>query len=327
MAKIKTIDDLNSVYLVYGTEKYLLDEAVARLKTTFAAAGDLTLNFERFAPPTSADKILNACLTIPFLSDRRLVIVDDFESLAADDKNALADYVKAPSPETTLVLVQSGATKTGKVKVDKRTRLFKAADSAGAAYEFKMDSKEIGRWIKDAFLKRNKVVTDEGVAYLRDFVSSDLRRLDNEIEKITLFADETKKIDVDQVRAAVSPSPETEVFDLIDAVISSDRSGALLLLNRLLTQDDNLGGIFFLLQQQLRLLLKIKAMSGRNDREIAAGLKVSPGRVFFLKKQSGALTETALTSALCAMADADRSRKSGREEPKLIMEKLLVDIC
>lgn len=328
MAKTTALEKLKSVYLIYGVERYLLDEALERLKTIVAAGGDLTLNFEKFTPGASADQIIGACQSIPFLAERRLVVVEDYESLSPDDKSKLADYVSDPSPYAILVLVQHGANKTGKVKVDKRTRLFKAADAGGQAYEYKLDAAGLDRWIKEAFLNRNKVVTDEAVAYLREAVANDLWRMDSEIEKISQFADEIKKIDIEQVRSVASASPETGVFDLIGALVGGKRQESLLLLSRLLEDREAAGRIFYVLEDQLRLIIRAKAQldKGIPDREAAGILKVSPGRIYYLKNQSRAFSYPQLKRALGLIAQADLQRKTGQLEPKLILEKLVVDM-
>lgn len=326
---MKTARDLKPVYLIYGVEKFLLDEALDRLKKTIATGGDLVLNYEKIQPPLAADRIIDACLTTPFLAERRLIVVEDFETMTSADKNKLADYIRDPSPHTVLVLVQAGAAASGKAKVDKRSRLFKETEVKGQAYEYKLDFATLNRWIKDSFLKRNKVATDEAVAYLIEALPNDLWRLESEIEKVSLYAEETKKIDVDTVKQAASPSPEAGVFDLISAVTSGDQSLALTLLARILDGKDTLGKVFYLLEDQFRLIMKIKALvaEGISDKEAAAALRISTGRLFYLKKQNRSLTATQLKSALNLIAAADFERKTGRQEPRLILERLIVDIA
>ena len=65
---------------------------------------------------------------MPFMSERRLVIVRHAEKMSAAGQTVLAEYAEDPSPSTVLVLVAS--------KADKRTRLYKAVEKTGQVSEY-----------------------------------------------------------------------------------------------------------------------------------------------------------------------------------------------
>jgi len=327
MVKTKTIEDLKGVYFLYGGEKYLVDEAISRLKTIIEKGGDLTLNLERFTAPRDVSDILNACFTPPFLSQKRLVIVEEIERLAPSDRDRLVDYVENPMHHTVLIMVQTGLNKSKKPNIDKRTKLFKKCDKLGYVYEYKIEQKNIKYWIKDEFLKRNKVPTDQVVQLLGQIGANDLRRLSSEIEKISLYADGTKKIDMDHIREVISLSAEAEVFDLIEKVVAGDVDSSLDLLAVILDEDDEVGKIFYLLEQQISLLLKGKEYhdKGIPDKEMAGLLRISPGRLYYLKTQLRSVSIENLKNMLELLARADHRRKQSLEDNRLILERFIVD--
>ena len=121
-----TLADLKLVYLIYGSEDLRLAQALARLKKRVAEVADLDFNFDTFdGESAKADDIVAACNTLPFLSERRLVVVKNVDKMNADGTNTLATYVADPSPTTILVMVA--------VKLAKNTRLYKAVDKIGGA--------------------------------------------------------------------------------------------------------------------------------------------------------------------------------------------------
>ena len=68
--------EFKSVYLLYGEEEYLKKQYKDRLKK--AVAGDDTMNYSYFDGESANVKdILDVCETLPFFSDRRLVVMED----------------------------------------------------------------------------------------------------------------------------------------------------------------------------------------------------------------------------------------------------------
>lgn len=327
MTRIKTVADLKPVYVLYGPERFLVDEAIERLKNILGDSVDISLNMEKFSSPSGADDILNACFTPPFLSEKRLVIIEDFETLPQEEKNRLAEYIENPSHFTVFILVQTGVNNTGKTKVDKRSRLFKKAESLGFAFEYRLDPKNQRQWIKNRFLDRNKVPTEKAVEYLIDSGGSDLRRLDNEIEKISLFADSVKKIDIEHIREAASLSPEAKVFDLIESIVKGDTDASLRILSLMIEEKEIIGKVFYLLEQQIRLLIRAKDLLTKKvpDTEASRILGISPGRLYFLKAQIRSVSEEKLEKMIENLAAADHKRKLSADDPRLILERFIVE--
>ncbi|PIY36985.1 MAG: DNA polymerase III subunit delta, partial [Candidatus Aquicultor secundus] len=69
----------------------MIDEALARLRKRISAQFDLDFNFDQFSgAETNAGKIMQAANTLPFMSDKRLIIVKDVEKLSSEDTSQLA---------------------------------------------------------------------------------------------------------------------------------------------------------------------------------------------------------------------------------------------
>ncbi|HEX21464.1 MAG TPA: DNA polymerase III subunit delta, partial [Actinobacteria bacterium] len=274
-------------------------------------------------------EIINVCVTLPFMSRKRLVVVYDYDSLSTGDKNKLADYFADPAPETILILVQAGSDRFGKVIVNKRTRLFKDANKKGLAFEYKFSSNNITPYIKKAFQRRDKVITSDALNYLSETIAEDLWLLDSEIEKISLYNEAVKKIDLAGVKPIVCPSGEAEVFNLMGCVLKGEKQQALLMLDGLVANTAAGGQIFYNLERQLRLLLRVKgrASQGLSDKELMTKLKISSGRLYFLKKQARTLKSESIKNSLKLLAESDLKRKRSERQTSLILEELLVDMA
>src|SRR6266436_4697130 len=96
------------VYLLYGDEDVLKDEAIrALVDTAVGASSDFNLDV-RFAPDLTPESFHTLVNTLPMLADRRAVVLRGVEQLGKR-KTKLRDevvrYLAAPNPTTVLVLV------------------------------------------------------------------------------------------------------------------------------------------------------------------------------------------------------------------------------
>ncbi len=173
----KQLSEYKPLYLIVGEQDLLLNQAVDSLKASVAEVADLDFNLETFeGESASADDIIAACNTLPFVSDRRLVIVRGVDKMSKDAAETLVRYAEDPSPTTILALVAK--------KLAKNTRLYKAVDKIGGVIERKApDAREYPRVVQDMFARSGKRISLEGAEYLVSAVGRDLQRLSVEVEQ------------------------------------------------------------------------------------------------------------------------------------------------
>ena len=107
---MKTLNDnikkgeYQKVYLIYGEEEYLKKQYKDRMKQ--AIIGDDTINYSYFeGDNTKPEDVITICETIPFFSERRLVIVSDSGYFkTANDK--MADYIKELPDYLILIFIE-----------------------------------------------------------------------------------------------------------------------------------------------------------------------------------------------------------------------------
>ena len=101
------------LYLMEGTEEYIKGQAVARLCRKLLPEGLEAMNLTELDNP-EADTLIAAAETLPFLSEKRVVIVRELDLLTASKKgddaklSALQAYLPNRSPSTCLVFVVKG---------------------------------------------------------------------------------------------------------------------------------------------------------------------------------------------------------------------------
>jgi DNA polymerase-3 subunit delta len=317
------IDDLKPVYLIYGDEQLLLDEAVMRLKNSVAQEADLSFNYGQFfGDKDSVAAVIQAAETLPFMSHKRLVLVKDADKFASSDITVLTKYLGDPSPFTCLVLVAGDVKKT--------SPLYKAVEKKGQVFEYKLSSKnEYPNWVKKRFRSNGKFITDKAARFLIESVGYNLYRLNSEIEKISLFYTDEAGINEENISNLVCEFSEKNIFDMVDAIGKRDKNNAFLLLKCLMEKGNNPPQlIFFMIVRQFRLLLKTKSLldRGLTDQAISKELKIP----FFVAKkyreQCRNFSLEKLRIIYKLLAEVDLALKTSEREPRLLLEDLLVKI-
>jgi DNA polymerase III subunit delta len=313
------LTDLKPVYLIYGTEELLLERAEKRLRDRLAAVADLDFNMETFdGTQASADDVVNAANTMPFMSERRLVIVRDVDKMDAADLERLAAYAKDPAPYTCLVLAAT--------KIAKNTKLYKAVAATGVAFEYAAPKRneyasEVVRLVRE----RGRTIGLAAAQRLVDIVGRDLRRLDTEVEKLVAFAEGAGDVSVADVVAVAAESGEPSVFELTDAVGERDTTRAVRLLRRLLAAETPYG-VLAMLTRHVRALVGARALAARGvaPEAMAPEIGMPPWQARAVVRQAERYTPAELATALRGLAAAEEEMKTSPTDAGLVIERWII---
>lgn len=120
-------DELYNVYIFFGKERFLIQWAIETLKKKYVDESFESLNYNLIqSGEIQGNIIINTCETLPFMSKKRMVILDDFSVLEGDkikgftedEEKALADYIEN-LPEYCILIMTCGE------KLDKRKSIYK----------------------------------------------------------------------------------------------------------------------------------------------------------------------------------------------------------
>jgi DNA polymerase-3 subunit delta len=159
-------------------------------------------------------------------------------------------------------------------------------------------------------------------------VGNDLRLLDQEIDKLLLYAD-GKQVTETDVRALVSRAREASVFDLVDHVGRREADKALRLLHRLLDEGEPPLRLMAMLARQVRILIQVSELqaSRMTQEQIAKRLKLHP---YVVKKglaQERNFSMGQLEKAHALLLETDWMIKTGEMEGVLALDMLVVSLA
>lgn len=262
---------------------------------------------------------MNAANTMPFMSDRRLVIVRDVDKMDAAALETLAAYARDPAPYTCLVLVAT--------KMAKNSKLYRAAVSSGVTFEYAAPrrSEYAGEVVKLA-RERGKALASDAAGLLVELVGRDLRRLDAELEKLTAFVGEADRITAADVRQAVTATAGASVFELTDAVGERDAGRALQILRLLLGAGESALGVHAMLTRHVRSLIGASALAkrGLGSDAMAPELGMAPWQARNVARQAARYEASELVRALHGLAKAEEEMKTSPTDAGLVIERWIV---
>jgi DNA polymerase-3 subunit delta len=160
---------------------------------------------------------------------------------------------------------------------------------------------------------------------LAALVGNDLRLLDQELEKLLLYAGQ-RQITTNDVRALVSRARQESIFDLVDCVGQRQTDRALQLLHLML--EDGAVPLYLLamLARQIRILIQVKELGaqGLTQPEMARRLKLHP---FVVEKgvvQARNFIMAQLEAAHQHVLETDWAIKTGEVEDLVALDMLVV---
>jgi DNA polymerase III subunit delta len=283
------------LYLLIG-EDDIEKSAVASEFAEMVDEGLRAFSMDRlFGGEIKADDLFDAAATLPMMAPRRVVIVFDAERLlipkregkAADAEQERLEAFVRKPPQHATVVLVCGP-------LDQRRRLVKLLLKEAQVVDCGSisDSADAERWVK-ARAERDKVPIDgAAVRVLVERAGIDLVRLRSGLERVALYAMGQPKITADDVKQVVAPTAEATNFGIANAIERNDAATAL----RELALALEGGAVPFFLMGQLRWVAE----------------KMPPAR---------------LKHAIAAVFRTDEAIKSSGGDPKILLERLVVELC
>lgn len=321
---LKKGSPLLPIYCFYG-DSYLIEEAAQDIKARVLSSAFKDMNYNSFdAKEADADAVIGTAQTFPVMAQKRLVIVNRAEALSKSQQEGLLSYVKKPSGTTCLIFIAS----TG--KIDKRLSFFSEMDKANFLFHFKPPSDaQLPSWVKKEAQRCGKSITDDAIGTMLEVTGSELMDIKQELAKLTLFVGERNNIEKADMELAVTNGRVDTVFDLADSIGRKDLREAVINLRKLMEQKEEPVKILGMISRQFRIIWRIKALKkkGAAINSIASTLGLFPTYIDGYLKQGKDFSEAGLLRIFKTLHNADITLKSGRQPPRLAIERLVMELC
>lgn len=316
-------------YLLYGPEALVAHSALTALRAKVLPVGMEALS-ETVLQNPAAREIIEACETLPMMSERRLVVVRDSALLTggrsrdeAGDSEQLIAYLPNIPETCCLVFYVEGP-------VDGRKRLTVALKKQAAVVEFApLGDAELTKWILGRFQKTGKRATPQLAGQLAFTAGRDLTMLSGEIEKLVATLGEREELtrqDIDQV---VTRTMECTIFQLVDAIVARREAQAFSLYQYMMEHGESRLGILAMLMRQLRLLFYIRRLGKEGVPRDKQMKQLSlPGFAYTRAlDQLKGFTGTQLAEGMRLCLQTDFAVKSGRMREEFALDRVILTLC
>jgi len=328
-------------YLLHGPDEFGSAEFVGALKDKIGDPAMASLNTTIFdGRAVTLSDLRGACDALPFLSPRRLVIVeswltklltkgeeDDGEAAAApiaakETLTALAEYLPTLPETTALVFVE-------KREIPERNPVLKAA--AGGEWGFVKffdvpKGEALVRWTQARARQAGGEFTREAAQALAT-ADPDPRALDNEILKLLTYVDFARPVEVADVETLTPAGGEAKIFDLVDAIGQRRGPPAMRELHKLLEKEEPLYMLGMIVRQFRYILLAKEMLEARaGEADISKTLGLHPFPTEKICAQARNFSLPALEHIYRRLLDYDSEIKTGQVEAAAALDTLVASL-
>ncbi len=324
-------------YVFHGADEFTRAETLADFKRRLGPPDTVDLNTTVLDERgLTLSKLRHACDAIPFLAEKRLVIVNGLltrlssrqKGTSAAQKEylaALADYLPRLPGTTRLVFCENKP-------LSVKNPIIKLAQQEACGYAKRFDppkERDLPRWVGKRVRKHGGEIEAQAAQQLAAAVGADLRLLDQEIIKLVTYTNAERSITKVDVEALVPYVQAAVVFDMVDALGRRDGRTAAQTLHRLLDAGEHPMGLLAMVVRQFRLLIQVKELrtGGATAQGVAQALKIHSFPAGKLYKQANHFSAAQLETVYRHLLDTDVDIKTGKIEVEVALDLLVAGLA
>lgn len=212
------VEEINSgntkpIYFLMGEESFYIDKISNYIEKNILKEEEKGFNQMVFyGRDVSIDDIISHAKRFPMMAEKQVIIIKEAQDLSRTIEN-LVTYVENPQLSTVLVLCYKYKT------LDKRKKLSKLIAKKGCLFESKkLYENQVSEWISSNLNDRGFKIEPKAGHMLVEFLGSNLSKIDNELEKLTLLLPKGTTINPAQIEENIGFSKDYNNFELRKAV-------------------------------------------------------------------------------------------------------------
>ena len=329
------------LYILWGQDDFSLSQSLEEIKRGIGDQELLSANTTILdGQQATSDQLRAVTETMPFLSEKRLVIVRGLlgrfepktksgggKKVASrtnqqNERKSLVAGINGIPDSTILVLVDG--------KIGSNNPLFKALSAKATVKTFPLlRNTELRRWIQKRVREESASISPQAVGSLARLVGSNLWIMSSEIEKLILFT-LGRSIEEEDVDRVVSYTREVSVFAMVDAILESKARLAEQALHQLLERGAAPAYLLVMLSRQARMIVRAKELKRQRKPETEIQNRLGLPSEYALRKtleQANRYPLERLKELYHKLLETDLSIKTGKYDGELALSMLIVELC
>jgi DNA polymerase-3 subunit delta len=212
------VDEINSghtkpIYFLMGEEAFYIDKLSDFIENNILQEEEKGFNqMVLYGRDVSIEDIVGNAKRFPMMAEKQVVIVKEAQELSRSIEK-LVTYAENPQPTTILVFCYKYKT------LDKRKKLSKTIAKNGCLFESKkLYENQVSEWITSQLSEKGYQIEPKAGQMLVEFLGSDLSKINNELEKLTVILPSGSTISEVHIEENIGISKDFNNFELRKAV-------------------------------------------------------------------------------------------------------------
>ncbi len=329
------------LYILSGQDDYSLGESFEEIKRNIGDQALLVANTTTLdGQQITLNQLRTVCETLPFLAERRLVIVKGLlERFEPKDKSSrrkkitrvtnhqneyksLVTYISKLPDSTILVLIDG--------RITSKNPLFGELSAKAKVKSFPLlRGTRLQQWIQKQVIEAGGAISPQALDLLAKLVGGNLWIMANEINKLILFSS-SRRIEEEDVKMIVSYAQQASVFAMVDAILEFKVGLAEQSLHQLLQRGASAAYLLVMLSRQVRMIVRVKELKNQGKSEIEIRNKLGLISEFAWHKtteQAERYPLGRIKEIYRKLLEADLSIKTGKYEGELALNILIAELC
>ena len=325
---------LQSLYLLYGEELYLLETNLKKIKTLFGECVK-GINFIMI-DEQNVSEIISDIETPSFGYEKKLIIARNTGLFKKEGKKKSGDTAKLKEKlakyieENIKIINESVLLVFVEDEADSKSTLYTAIEKNGIVCKFDFQKpNQIEQRIKTICNAYKVNIDAQTMRYFIECCGTNMQDLINEIRKLIEYAGENGTIKKEDIDKLSIKKLESVIFDLTDDLGKKDITGALQVLQNLIYAKEPLAKILVTLYNHFKKLY-ITKMAINTNKDLAISLNLKQNQMFLTTKykvQSKYFNEKDLRNILQDLCDLDYNFKNGKIDLQVGIETTLCRYC
>jgi DNA polymerase-3 subunit delta len=339
---------LKPIYLLAGDEGFFRKQCRDAVLQALVPADLRDFSLHEFdLAETPLVEVLDAARTPSLMAPFQVIFVRGVKTLygrGSHDKEfaAIEDYAKNANPDVLMIFVAdhiSIPADVRRMELQDKDRYQRIRETLGEFCTIielaRVEEGEAVKWAIETAAAEQVKMDQDAARELVDALGGDMMLVANELEKLSLYVGEKKKIALGDVETMVLAAKQRSLYELTDAISAHDRMKALAVLDAMLSTgdgDDAAIGHLYMLAKTFRQMLVIFEKKVRDSRALWQalwrGFGVPPFAAEDVLKQARRYkSRRELTRALRLIARADLDLRSNPPSKRLILERLVLELA
>lgn len=299
---------MSNIYLLYGEEKYDLEQKVQKIKKDFNNLSDGINLF--YITPENIDELPSIIQGVTFFGTQKLIIIKDTKL------KFNVELLKDLDKDITVIIIEDN--------VDKRTSEYKNLSKIAECIEFKfMDETKVKEYISQVLKKYNISISNEDTEYMATMCGNQKSNIINELNKLVIYLDGENRVSRKVIDKVCSKTLNAKIFDVLSNIVNKKKQIAISQLDELLEQKEPIVKIYIMLYKQVKQMYMIKYLKERNNPNIAQVLGIHPFVFKNLSKSCDGYTLKKLKCILNEFDIYDEKTKNGEMDFEIGLKKII----